>query len=202
MPYLVGLAGLVLFWVVIGLFSGSWNPLKLFEGMDKRPSSSKLQFLLWTAAVIFGYLAIYANPIAKDTYDFNPIKNVPSSLLIAMGISGATAVAAKAVTTTNLAKGKVKLAFNAAAAAALPAGAARTPATTQGGVFQADDGSPDLGKIQMIVWTLIAIGVFLAQVFSKISAPSATKELPDIGQSLMVLMGLGHAAYVGKKVAE
>ncbi len=195
MPYLAGFCGLVVFWVVIGLFSGSWNPLKLFEGTDKRPSTSKFQFCLWTAAVVFGYLAIFA------ANGWKPLTNgVPQNLLIAMGISAATAVSAKAVTTTNLAKGKTKPAYDAAAARAAAPGAPRTAATTPGGVFQSDDGTPDLGKIQMVIWTLIAIGVFLSQVSVHVKAPDG--QLPDIERSLMILMGLGHSAYVGKKIAE
>lgn len=203
MPYLVGFLGLAVFWVIIGLFSGYWNPMKLFEGVDKRPSTSKFQFLMWTAAVVFAYLAIYASPDAAGLHHFEPLANFPGNLLAAMGISAATAVAAKAVTTTNLANGKQKPSFDADAAAAAPGGPdPSAPETVQGGVFQSDDGTPDLGKIQMIIWTLIAIGVFLARVISELSGGSPSRQLPDIGQPLMILMGLGHAAYVGKKIAE
>ena len=55
---------------------------------------------------------------------------------------------------------------------------------------------------------MIAVGVFLADVFAIIHCPDkkpgsiADLSLPDIGQTLMILMGLGHGAYLGKKIAE
>jgi hypothetical protein len=182
-PFLAGLAGLAVLWVVIGIAT-SFNILKLFEGQDGRPSTSKFQFFLWTAAVVFSYLAIFATP-SKGQFVFTPLDGPCDNLLIAMGISGATAVTAKAIAANNAAKGLHP----------------KPPLDGNGGIFEGDDGNPDLGKIQMVVWTLIAVGVFLAGVIHNVYADSPSRDLPDIGQPLMILMGLGHAAYVGKKIA-
>jgi len=204
MPYLAGILGLFVLWIVIRVATGTWSIPKLWEGVDKRPSSSKFQFLLWTAAIIFGYLAIYAAPTwegGKPHFHFDPLLNFDANLFIAMGISGATAVAAKAITASNVANGKTKTTY-VAPAAPLAEGAPAAASNIQGGVFQADDGSPDLGKIQMIAWTLIAVGIFLVGVIHNVDPQSVTRTLPDIGRPLMILMGLGHATYVGKKIAE
>lgn len=196
LPFFVGFAGLVVLWLVIGVAS-SFNVSKLFEGQDKRPSSSKFQFLLWTAVIVFGYLVVYSTPDKSGNYRFSPLEGLPSNLLIAMGISGATAVAAKAITTSNVASGKHKTAFDSTADRTIDGMRA-----IRGGIFQGDDGAPDLGKVQMILWTVISVGVFLASVVQNVYAPDPSRTLPDIGQTLMILMGLGHATYVGKKIAE
>jgi hypothetical protein len=86
-----------------------------------------------------------------------------------------------------------------------------------GGLVQDDDGIADLSKIQMLVWTAIAIAIFLVAVFHTVATifdPSASPwpvvdpklnpwpnlGLPDIDGSLMVLMGLAQGAYLGKKL--
>lgn len=196
LPFFIGFAGLLVLWFVVGIAT-SFKVSKLFEGEDKRLSSSKFQFLLWTAVIVFGYLVVYSTPDKSGNYHFSPLDGLPQNLLIAMGISGATAVAAKAITTSNVSSGKEKTAFDATA----------DPTTdgvkaARGGIFQRDNGAPDLGKIQMILWTVIAVGVFLACVVQNVYAADPSRSLPDIGQSLMILMGLGHATYVGTKIAE
>jgi len=68
-----------------------------------------------------------------------------------------------------------------------------------GAIFQDDAGFPDLSKVQMIAWTFIAIVTYLIAVGSRIHQRNYCS-LPDIDSALMVLMGLGHGAYLGKKL--
>jgi hypothetical protein len=90
--------------------------------------------------------------------------------------------------------------------AAASAGGAAKPETAMGAsaVFQEDNGTLDLSKCQMLAWTFIAIVIYLVGVdtlLPKIAAGAVTQlGLPDIDASLMVLMGLGHGAYLGKKL--
>jgi hypothetical protein len=126
-------------------------------------------------------------------------------LLIAMGISVATTVSAKSIAVNSQAKSDV--AATAAASAGTPVPI--SPAS-QSGIFAGDSGTPDLGKVQVVLWTLITVGVFLSLVFATINQEwpffkanaSYHLILPDIGQTLMILMGLGHGSYIGKKIAE
>ena len=78
-----------------------------------------------------------------------------------------------------------------------PAGA---PAKNTGGIFQDDGGGPELAKIQMIGFTIIAIGVFLATVFHQIAIGDLKDSLPNIDSSLLVLMGISQGGYLGKKL--
>jgi hypothetical protein len=158
--------------------------------------------MVWTAAVVFAFLAIYQIRFSAGYGDGLP--GLPNNLLIAMGISVVTAVSAKSIAISSQAKSTATIA--AAAAAGLPAAPASLP--SQSGLFADDTGAPDLGKVQVILWTVIAVGVFLAEVFAIIHWPDnppgsiAHQGLPDIGPTLMILMGLGNGAYIGKKIAE
>jgi len=198
MSSLAGLGGLLVMWVVLYIATKK-HPWALVIGEDGRPSTSKFQMLVWTAAVVFGFLAIYQIRFSNGYCQELP--GVPTNLLIAMGISVATAVSAKSIAVKS-----------AASAAAAPPDPQAPP--SKSGIFSDDTGSPDLGKFQLVLWTLIAVGVFLSEVFAimqhpscppfdpKVGAAACTLSLPDIGQTLMILMGLGNGAYIGKKIAE
>jgi len=227
---LTGFAGLGVLWIVL-LIATKKHPWALAIGEDGRPSTSKLQMLMWTAAVVFAFLAIFQIRYSAGFTDQLP--DVPTNLLIAMGISVTTAVAAKSIA-VNSSNG-TSAPNNAPApappppaaqVAAVPAGnapavanppapvASATPAPSKSGIFAGDDGNPDLGKVQLMLWTLIAVGIFLSQVWFAIAHPTCPPaggpctqsldalKLPDIGTTLMILMGLGHGAYIGKKIAE
>ncbi len=206
MSYLTGLGGLAAFWLVL-LIATKKHPWSLVIGEDGQASTSKFQMLVWTAAVVFGFLAIYQIRFSSGYLEDFP--GVPSNLLIAMGISVVTAVSAKSIAVSSQAKSDA-----AAAAAPVPAVPAPAPPQSQSGIFCDDSGTPDLGKVQVVLWTVIAVGVFLSRVFAIIQQPhcphfdpatgntACSLSLPDIGQTLMILMGLGHGAYIGKKIAE
>jgi hypothetical protein len=198
MSYLTGLAGLAVMWLIILIATGK-HPWALVIGEDGQPSTSKFQMMVWTSAVVFAFLAIYQLRFSSGYYGDLP--GVPTNLLIAMGISVVTAVSAKSIAVT--AQTKSAAAAAAAVAAGLPLAVAPP---SQSGIFAGDDGTPDMGKLQVVLWTLIAVGVFLSEVFATIQNPNrppnslSTLGLPDIGTTLMVLMGLGHGAYIGKKI--
>jgi hypothetical protein len=201
--YLTGLAGLAVLWLIVRVATGE-HPWALVIGEDGRPSTSKFQMIVWTAAVVFAFLAIFQIRFSSGYRQVLP--DVPTNLLIAMGISVATAVSAKSIASSYQAKS------DAAAAGAGAPMADLTPSLS--GIFAGDTGTPDFGKVQLVLWTLIAVGVFLSEVFALINyhncpafdpnvgEKACTLGLPDIGQTLMILMGLGHATYIGKKIAE
>jgi hypothetical protein len=107
MPYALGLAGLAAFWVIL-FISTRQHPWDLIIGEDGQPSTSKFQVILWTAAVVFAYLATYQIRFSHGHPEGMP--DLPQNLLIAMGISVVTSVSAKAIA--------VNASNNAAAAAA------------------------------------------------------------------------------------
>jgi hypothetical protein len=191
---LVGLAGLGGLWVVLGIAS-SFNLKKVVCGSDGTLSTSKFQLVLWTVVIVFSYLTLFAFK-AVDS-QFIDLTLTPN-LLIVMGISATTAVAAKGIAVGNAtaaAKAKGLVVIPGAAGPVLLPGALPSLA----GLFQADDGTPDLGKIQLMIWTMIGVCIYLAMVQYQLT--HGIRKMPDIGQTLMVLMGLGNGTYLGKKIA-
>jgi hypothetical protein len=207
MAYLTGLAGLGALWLIL-LIATKKHPWALVIGEDDRPSTSKFQLLIWTAAVVFAFLAIYQIRFSRGFGEDLPA--TPTNLLIAMGISVVTAVSAKSIAVTS----EAKRAADAANAVAKGLPPAPVHPHSLSSIFADDSGKPDLGKVQVVLWTVIAVGVFLSNVFALIHSPGSPHidpqtqiatyplGLPDISQTLMILMGLGHGAYIGKKIAE
>jgi hypothetical protein len=68
---------------------------------------------------------------------------------------------------------------------------------------QGDDGRADLSKIQLLAWTVVAIGVYMNLLVSNVNQGIETAippELPDIDPTLLILMGIGSGAYLGRKL--
>jgi hypothetical protein len=57
--------------------------------------------------------------------------------------------------------------------------------------------APD--RIQMLVWTVIGVGFFVAQTLTR--DPAMISSLPEIPDTLMALMGLSSVGYLGAKFA-
>jgi IPT/TIG domain len=189
--YVVGIIVLLVLWLLYRLIGKTWNLWKLVEGADGLPITSKLQWLIWTAVVIFAYTVVYT--ARAWTGDFSVITDIPQNLLIAMGFSVTAMAAAKGITVSYVKSGQVtkdKVASKTG---------------SSGGIIKDDDGFPDLSKLQMMAWTLIASGIYLICLIHEINAgalghPLRPPTLPDIDAALMVLMGLGQGAYLGKKL--
>ncbi len=184
LPTLVSFGVAAALWLVYGVCC-SWNPMQLVEGADGRPSTSKFQFWLWTIVILPTFCGLYAIRLvahgpAVDGY-------WPRNLLIVMGMSVATTAAAKGITVGYIASDRF-----------IKTGGQRIKKSTLTSIMQDDQGFPDLSKVQMLAWTLIAVVIYIAAVVQKFHA--LNWQLPDIDNSLMVLMGLGHGAYSGKKL--
>jgi hypothetical protein len=235
MPYLIGIAVFGLLYLFFyKIWTPDWNPASLVIGQDKRPSTSKFQFLLWTAVVAFAYVVVYAARALEGVYA--PLDQIPPNLLTAMGFSIVTAAAAKGITVGYLDAGraaKPEPAVTRASAVNPAQSVAGGPVQRHGGwscLITDDQGSPDLNKIQMLAWTVIAIGVYLVGLVALVhDIPAAVRSmrdeqgkpvapeqlaayasehpavvsrisLPDISPALTVLMGLGQGAYLGAKL--
>ena len=183
LPYGVGVAFVIALFGVYKLTTRAGFST-LFEGADGRLSTSKFQFFLWTIVVVFSYAALYTLKLLPPAPHFDPLSSLPENVLIALGMSVASASAAKVITVSYVNTNRIS-----------------KPPSTSGGkfgeIFQDDSGVPDLSKLQMIAWTFIAIATYLIAVGHNLITQNP--ELPDIDKSLMVLMGLGHTAYLAKK---
>jgi hypothetical protein len=199
-PFLVGAIALLFLWVLYWAIGKKPNPLEVVRGVDQRWSSSKLQFFLWTVMVIFSYASVYAaligvGALAKiAAQSVGSLVNIPTNLLLAMGFSVTTALAAKGITVNQL--------NNQATAKENVA----TDDAKLGDLVKDDGGAIDLTKVQMLGWTVVALGGYFSQVVTTVVrlgyGSPATEQviLPNIDTSLMVLMGFGQAAYLAKKM--
>jgi hypothetical protein len=184
-----GLGVLLLLYLVTAAMSHHWNPRELVNGFDGFGSTSKLQWFLWLVVVIFAYFALWV--LRAEQSDLSALSKVPVNVLTVLGFSTGTAAAAKGITSGYVQTGKVS-----------KPGPPQVGATTAntGGIFQDDSGAPELAKIQMMGFTIIAIGIFLATVIHQIVTDDISAGLPDIDASLLVLMGISQGGYLGKKL--
>jgi hypothetical protein len=174
------------YYVLSLIVSGCIDPFQWAVGADGKLSVSKFQFLIWNAAVVFSYVWIFS-----ARYQHNgslDVLDIPKNVLYAMGFSIGTLAIAKGITVSYLNAGRISKPVD-------PGGSSLANLVAQ------DDGqTPDLVKTQMLLWTLIAVIIFLVKTTHEVSVSGATAALPDIDATLMVLMGLGQAAYLGNKV--
>ncbi|MDD4651708.1 MAG: hypothetical protein PHQ34_05705 [Methanothrix sp.] len=152
------------------------NVIKEIYKIDNAPSASRAQFLIWTAVAAYSYIAITADKAIIHGY-FNFETDFPVNLILAMGLSAGTAIASQSISK--------------------PIAGDITDA--KGGILLDDAGNFDLGKIQMIAWTVIAAGAYLIAVYHNIFSGFALPGLPDIDTSLLALMGIGDTTYLLKK---
>jgi len=59
---------------------------------------------------------------------------------------------------------------------------------------QGHSGAPELAKIQVMGFTLVVIGIYLATVIHQIVSNPVITSLPNIDASLLVLMGISQEA--------
>lgn len=192
-PYLWGLVALLVVYIAGGVFGKAWNPLKLAEGSDGRPSTSKFQWLWWTAIVLYSYVVVYVTR-ARFGYD-DAVAEIPVNVLYAMGFSATTLTAAKGITVGYTNSNRLTK----------PDANPNNPADRSISRLLTDDsGIPDLTKIQMMAWTILTGALYLSRVvqltYANIHRNADLLQMPDIDKSLMLLMGLGQGAYLGKKV--
>ena len=183
--YLAGFIAVGLFYLACGVFCASWNPWRLVEGFDRCTSTSKAQFFIWTVAALFGYTSFFIAWLHQSLTIKEPIPHFPEMapwLASAMGLSGSTAIAAKGITTEYVKKGRIT-----------------KPPDMKGGLLLDDTGFPELVKIQLLAWTVIAIGVFLAKLALQIRRQDFSA-FPDVDGTLLALLGIGQGTYVGKKL--
>lgn len=63
-------------------------------------------------------------------------------------------------------------------------------------------GTPDLGKIQQVLITLILLGAYAGYVFENFSLVSGViGSLPQLDKSFVWLLGISHASYLAYKAA-
>jgi len=163
-----------------------------FIGEDNRTSNSKTQGSIWLIVILSVFLAVFILRLTRGDWLFGSIA-MPVNLALLAGISGLSFVGAKAITVSKEEKAK-----------ALEQPAKSVAAEPEVGQLLTDDKKdPNFGDFQMIMVTIVAVIVYLMQVwnFLGIMELTAAIALPDIDGSLTTLFGISQASYLGNKAA-
>jgi len=185
--------GLVCF-TICYLCSGL-HPLNWILGQDGRYSNSKFQIATWFFVLVATYLSTVFLRVWYGGCDFIGGVNIPQNLLLISGMSAITYAGAKGITASK--------AQNASKNPDVPQKTNATKAPSFWDLLQNDEGLFDFGDFQMLVITLLAVGMYLVLVFSFLGSLElkATVDLPNVDTTILAAFGLGQGAYLAKKVA-
>jgi hypothetical protein len=157
-----------------------------------RLSLSRLQMMLWGILVLSGYMAAALSNIGRGMG--GPLEvEIPSELLLAMGISTASLVASP-----------VALAYKQrrrpGQVASLPNPACSHMSDLFRGEETSDEKDLDLGKVQMFLFTVVLIvGYALALGDQFAGQEGMISSLPNIDGAVVSLLAISHAGYLTKK---
>lgn len=162
--------------------------LKLIIGEDNRYSNSKTQIATWFFILIVTYISTIFCRILVGGIDFVGGIQIPQNLLILSGLSAFTYAAAKGITVSKIQGTQIK---NEASEAKLPHD-----------LYHDDKDRVDLGDFQMIIITLLAVVVYLLEIFGFLSTIELHRivTLPDVDTTILATFGLGQGAYLVKKL--
>lgn len=154
------------------------------------PTLSKFQFLLWTLVIAFVFLAIQITRIAATDFAVSSeylIQDIPENLLVLMGIS----VAVPIISSKSTDEKKICEQDD------------DDISSSFGMMFYNKQGNLDLARLQMFLWTIIGIVIYLYIVFDQFIVLNNANDLflPDVSPTLLILMGLSQGAYLGSKFA-
>jgi hypothetical protein len=155
-----------------------WNQFAklILEGDTQSYSLSKLQFLLWTIATVYGYTYLY---IAHTWVQRLPgLPDVTGKFPWETVLAGGTAVASQIS----------KQAFGTKGGG--PLRPQLSDLISAGGVIAS-------GRIQFLSWTLVAIAAYLSSIFA--SDPSTIHLLPEIPARLLEISGISAGTYLAAR---
>ena len=194
------------------------RPVGAFIDNRNMVSVSKLQAGGWTVVILAAFATVAAFNAAVPHADCCTVTalqiQIPNDLLLAMGISATSLVAAPALLslkstetptvgaeqgaadrtgTTVIGNGKVLTKQS-------PADASWADVVT--GDELGNAGTPDLGKIQQALITLVLLGTYAGFVFRYLlNQPPTIGTLPLVDTSFVWLLGISHASYLAYKAA-
>ncbi len=187
--WLASFALLLAVLLVIGkALTGLWRGVLVDE--RKRVSTSRLQFALWTALIISGYLSAVLANAAFHASDPLAI-SVPQTLWTAMAVSTAS-LAAAPLALRQGSTGRV-------ATYSQPARSQWRDLVT--GEEKETTGMVDVAKLQMVLVTfalVVAYGVVLGYSFYGGHARIAA--LPKVNDAFAILLAISHGGYIAKKL--
>jgi hypothetical protein len=176
----------------------------LVVGADGRGSTSKVQAVLWTYAVLLVFLTmlfLYRTPWSgpgdpvvpspAETFDRFVAGPLQPEYFALLGLPIAAAIAAKGLTTGKTIRGD--LVKPATESHGVGAGIAE--------VVSNDSGQADLVDLQYFAFNVVALAYFLVQ-FATVTLADPGRGLPTIPPTLLSLAGVSATGYLVKKSLE
>ncbi|WP_013334732.1 hypothetical protein [Gloeothece verrucosa] len=162
----------------------------IFVGQDKRLSNSKSQMAIWFFVFLVSYVSLNALRAINGGLGFVGGIDIPQNLLLLSGVSVLTYGGAKVITQTQVNSKP----------------GSKPDASDNAGLkdFVTDDaGNTDFGDLQMSFITLLAVVVYLLQLFNFLGTLELHRlvTLPDVDTTILSIFGLSQGAYLTKKAA-
>lgn len=140
-------------------------------------SLSKFQFYCWTVAALFGYAYLVIGRMLVQHLGW---PDIPGTLPGIVAIGAGTAIGSQFVTNVRGPKGSGAEPPN------------MSDLVSSGGVVAAD-------RVQMLVWTVFGVAVFLLSVVQQ--GPGTIAGLSPVPDGMLYMMGLSSLGYLGGKLA-
>jgi len=183
------------------------RPLKfIISPEDNRYSNSKFQVALWFWVLLSTYGAAVVLRLWYAGWDFFGAVNIPENLLLLSGLSAITYGGAKAITTRKVDEAAHPVNPPGALVPRLPVANPKNPLLPGQERFfrdllQNDAGDFDFGDFQMLVVTILAVGMYLTLIFNFLGTIDflKTAKLPDVDTTILAAFGVGQGAYLAKK---
>lgn len=209
---------LVLFLCLVGIGVNGCAYGVLIDNRN-RVSLSKFQMAAWTVLVIGALICFCSFNLLNGPADSALVITIPDELLVALGISATSLVAAPIV--LSMKANQTPSAANTAKAQTAVAVAGGNLNAT-GNLFGRDDpkhaalkdmmvgeelcnfDTPDLSKIQQLLVSLVLLGVYgFAVIDSLTKSPHGSQILsfPTLSQNFVWLLGISHASYLAYTAA-
>lgn len=187
-----GLGAVVGVWLVWKLLTRGFPqglPLSLKSlatGKDNRLSISKLQASVWFIAIYFAYVATYSVRVRYG--DVAALGELPENLMWLLAFTTGGALGAKWHTSYKVRGGT------------LEKDEADVPKLRD--LISDDSGYSAWNKLQLFYFTVLALAIFIIGVIRELqlAEADAAPMLPNVDTTLLILMGISQAGYLGKKV--
>ncbi len=170
------------------------NILAILVDGRNRFSLSRFQLTLWTIVVLGLLTGVFVGRLLAGVQD--PLNvEIPSELLILMGISVGSAASASAIKAGKDLRGQTTTSASAPRFAQV--------VTSEEGAET--DQTIDIAKFQNFWLTLIAVVAYVWTAIAYIggfASAAALTALPGFDQSLLVLVGISHAGYLAGKLPD
>lgn len=167
------------------------GPLGILIDERGRYSLTHLQVVLWSLVLISLVAAIF---LARAFGGLPPAEwlniEIPPEILILAGISGGSGIVSTAVKSSRSAAIRLAAVFDAKARFS------QVYMMEEGGMA---DQVIDVAKFQNFFLTFIAVGAYVAMAAAALTATPLPAGFPGFNESLLWLIGISHAAYVGDK---